>query len=147
MRRYPLEPFLSLTGWTLSQVQDVVACNGSEWRKRKAEGVTELTADRIACAAGFHPHTIWPEMLDHAIADLPDRRCDECDERFVPAPKARRDVRFCSKLCNKRYHYRKRYAEEIGARERERSQRFYAENAEYVRAQKRRRYWQQREAS
>ena len=25
--------------------------------------LTELTADRWACAAGFHPATVWPEWL------------------------------------------------------------------------------------
>lgn len=107
MRRYPLEPFLSLTGWTLSQVQDVVACNGSEWRKRKAEGVTELTADRIACAAGLHPHAIWPEMLDHALADV-SKACEECGAMFVPPPKVPYK-RFCERTCQARNAARRRY--------------------------------------
>jgi hypothetical protein len=148
VRRYPLEPFVTVTRWTLSQIQDVAPCNGSEWRQRKALGLTELAADRVACAAGFHPHEIWPEMLDHAIADLPDRSCDECSVVFVPnRPSIQR---FCSRRCYRRYHARaterrRRATPEGAARNRDRRRRYYAENAEYERARERQRYRQQRE--
>lgn len=142
-RRYPLEPFLALTGWSYVRIQQVAACNGTEWRIRKEHGVTEQIADRIACAAGWHPHEIWPEMLDHAIADLPDRVCDECHELFIPARPAIQ--RFCSRRCYRRWHSRatnrrRRATPEGAAANRERRRRYYAANAEYERARERRRY-------
>lgn len=142
-RRYSLEPFVALTRWTFSQIQDVAPCNGSEWRLRREQGVTERIADRIACAAGYHPHEVWPEMLDHAIADLPDRRCDECDGEFIPARPSIQ--RFCSRRCYRRHHARntvrrKRATPEGAEANRERRRRYYAENGEYERARERRRY-------
>ena len=149
-RRYPLEPFFALTRWSLSDVQDLAGCNASEWRIRKAEGVTEFVADRIACAAGFHPHEVWPEMLDHAINDLPDRDCDECGQSFIPARPSIQ--RFCSRRCYRRFHARAstrriRATPEGAAKNRERRRRYYAENADYERARERRRYHQQREVA
>lgn len=149
-RRYPLEPFLTLTGWTRSQVQDVAACNASEWRLRTEQGVTEFVADRIACSAGWHPHEVWPEMLDHAIADLPDKDCDECGETFIPNRPAIQ--RFCSKRCYRRHHGRKsmqrrRMDPTEAEKNRQRRRRYYAENAEYERARERRRYHDQKGAA
>lgn len=146
-RRYSLEPFFALTRWTMRDIQDIAACNGSEWKIRKERGVTEPIADRIACAAGWHPHEVWPEMLDDAIADLPDRTCPECEQQFIPnRPSVQR---FCSKLCYRRHHARetnrRRRANPVEqAKNRERRRRYYAENAEYERARERRRYYEQK---
>lgn len=146
-RRYPLDPFVALTRWTFRDIQNVAACNGSEWQIRKEHGVTEYVADRIACAAGYHPHEVWPEMLDHAIADLPDRDCAECGQTFIPnRPSVQR---FCSPRCYRRYHSkantRRRRATPEGAElNRARRRRYYAENREYERERERRRYHEQK---
>lgn len=137
-RRYSLEPFLTLTSWTYSQIQDVAACNGTEWRLRQTDGVTEYVADRIATAAGYHPHEVWPEMLDHAIADL-GTQCAECGDPFAPT---RAGHRFCSRNCQQRHNDRRRYQTDPTERERVRARRRrrYAANAEYERARERARY-------
>lgn len=141
-RRYDLAPFLALTGWTMSRVQEIAPCGGREWRRRKAEGVTEYIADRIATAAGLHPHNVWPEMHADAIA-IDGKVCDECGERFVPA---RSIQRFCTRPCYRRHHSRKangkyRRTEVGAAKNRERRRRYYRENREYERERERRRYW------
>ena len=137
--RYPLAPFFALTGWTMSDVAEVAPCSGQEWRKRRDEGVTERIADRIAVAAGLAAVNVWPELLDDQIAAC-SKVCDECGEGFVPSHKARKDARFCSRNCNKRFHYRKRYREALAEQERDRARRYYDENRSYVLAQKRREY-------
>lgn len=138
-RRYPLDRFLQLTGWSLNQTQTIAACNAAEWRLRNEHGVTERIADRIACAAGWHPHEIWPEMLDHAIADLPDRVCvaDDCDQRFVPANGKQR---YCSRNCRSRWWQRRRYADDEAFRtaEIERRRRAYRQHHTYELARQRR---------
>lgn len=142
-RRYPLTDLIALTGWSFSQIQDVAPCNGTEWRLRRDQGVTEYIADRLACAAGYHPHEVWPEMLDHAIADLTDRECDECGDLFVPSRPSIQ--RFCSRRCYRRHHARaterrRRATPEGAERNRALRRRYYAENAEYERARERARY-------
>lgn len=144
--RYPLDPLVALTGWTLTDVRRLAPCNGTEWRTRQEAGVTSYIADRIACAAGYHPHEVWPEMARHEFEEL-SRECEECGELFLPSHKARKDVRFCSKRCGRRFSYRKRYYEATGERERARKRREYAECADYYRAAARRRYRLKREAA
>lgn len=71
------------------------------WRYR-AEGVSEIAADRLAVAAGFHPFEVWPELVDVATVV-----CD-CGEVFVPV---RGSHRFCSRRCHSRVtsrEYRRR---------------------------------------
>lgn len=132
-RRYDIEPLAAAMGLSLNAACVRLGVTGSRQKDYRTRGVTERVADRLATEAGFHPANIWP--------DWGQPLCDECASPFLPALKARRDVRFCSKRCNKRFHYRKRYAEEIGERERARARGYYAENSEYVRALKRRGYW------
>ena len=132
MRRYPLEPFFALTGWTLSDVQDIVACNGSEWRKRKAEGLTEQAADRVACAAGFAPLNIWPDFgMDP---------CEECGEPYPPSHPRRR---FCSVRCADRNGKRRRYRTDPATRARKlaRKAAYNDDCRDYKNAAERRRYW------
>lgn len=150
VRRYDLQRFINLTRWTWTQVQEVAPCNGEEWKKRREFGVTEQAADRIACAAGWHPHEVWPEMLADAIADLPDKDCDECGETFIPNRPSFQ--RFCSKRCYRRHHGRnsmqRRRADPVEAeKNRERRRAYYAENAEYERARERRRYYEKKGAA
>ena len=105
--RYPLDHFFALTGWSMTDVQREAPCNAAEWRKRRTEGVTERIADRIACAAGLHPHTVWPEMLEHALEDA-SKVCEECGASFVPPPKVPYK-RFCGRPCQARNAARRRY--------------------------------------
>src|SRR5690606_17390813 len=101
-------------------VCDVAPCGGEEYRLRVEHGVTERIADRLAVAAGLHPHVVWPEMADHAIADN-QRACEECEKPFVPS---RSDQRFCSSSCrwrrSSRESYRLRYRTDPAFREKER---------------------------
>src|SRR5690606_17349748 len=100
----------------------IAPCGGEEYRLRRTEGVTERIADRLAVAAGLHPHVVWPEMADHAIADN-QRACEECEAPFLPK---RSDQRFCSKECRwrkcNRESYRHRYRTDpaFAAQERQR---------------------------
>lgn len=150
-RRYSLEPFQHLTGWSMQRITDVAACNAEERRRRIAEGVTERTADRLAVAAGLHPYVVWPEMVDHAIEDAA-RSDEERRERQRAADRAHkarlrqepayraaqaeylRQYRASERAKETARRYRRRYYE--ANRERE-----LARQAEYdrtVRAQRRR---------
>ena len=121
MTRYSLAPFFELTGWSMKRVTTVAPCNGVEYGIRLSDGVTDRIADRLAVAAGYHPHEIWPELEALAAVACAGSRCSE---RFVPL---RKSHRFCSKECFqrewKRDRYRQRYASdpEFRARERARS--------------------------
>lgn len=120
-RRYPLEPLLALTGWTMTDVRDIAPCGGEEYRLRVEHGVTERIADRVAVAAGLHPHVVWPEMADHALEDASRPCADErCTTTFVPT---RKSHRYCSPACfqraYKRAKYRARYATDPAFREAE----------------------------
>lgn len=144
-RRYPLGPLLELTGWTMTDVRDLAPCGGEEYRLRVEHGVTERIADRLAIAAGLHPHVVWPEMADHAIADN-QRACEECETRFLPK---RSDQRFCSKECRwrkcNREGYRRRYQTDPAFREQQR-QRVLAYQADERVAEVRRRKQRARDA-
>ncbi len=140
-RRYPLAPFLQLTGWSLNRTQEVAPCNGTEWRLRNEHGVTELIGDRLACAAGFHPHEIWPEMLDHAIADLPDRACaaSDCTERFLSDDPRQK---FCTPRCKARAWARAHRETQDGTDKNNAARRrYYADHKAYERGRQRRSYW------
>lgn len=141
-RRYPLAPLFELTGWTMSDVRDIAPCGGEEYRLRRTEGVTERIADRLAVAAGLHPHVVWPEMAAHALEDASQPCADErCTNTFIPV---RKSHRYCSRNCRNRRHERMKYRTdpEFRARKRGASQAYYAQVADYVKAQVRRRYWQ-----
>lgn len=136
---------MALTGWTMDQVRAVAPCNGNEYRLRRAHGVTEAIADRLAVAAGYHPFEVWPEMLEDAAAE---RRCDRCGGGFVPV---RRAQRWCSPRCRvfnaQAAHLRRRRRNDPAwaEQQRQRSRRYYRETADYQRAQARARYRQKRE--
>lgn len=164
-RRYPLAPLFELTGWTMADVRQVAPCNGAEYRLRLREGVTEGIADRLACAAGLHPHVVWPEMADHALEDASQPCADErCTTTFVPT---RKSHRYCSPRCfqraYKRAKYRERYAADPAFREAEvararakraatqrarkiKARAYYLANAEKLRAKARARKAARREA-
>lgn len=137
IRRYPLAPFLALTGWTMNHVTKVAPCNGSEYRVRLEQGVTERTADRLAVVAGLHPWSVWPEMADHAD---PRRSCAAvgCDALFLPPDRAPHAL-YCSARCRQRMKARRYRAKPHGAETNRRHRRAYYEaNRHYELEQKRR---------
>lgn len=130
-RRYPIEPLIALTGWTLhGEIRRLAPASGAELAKRRTDGVTEAIADRLAVAAGRHPWEIWPEMIDHAIGDL-ERPCDGCGVA-MEAPDPRR--RYCSKPCRMKAAQR-RWRNTPGGREANRiaCAKYRSENLDYER--------------
>lgn len=132
--RYPLGPLLALTGWTFADVNKVAPCNGSEYRLRAAEGVTERIADRLATAVGLHPHLVWPAMAEHAAeeaarADAEALERKRASSRRTAAKRRRRaDVRAAEAAYMREYQaserakaaaraYRRRYYEANRERE------------------------------
>lgn len=131
-RRYPLEPILRLTGWTHVRVQQIAPCNGTEWRLRRQEGVTERIADRLAVAAGLHPATVWDGWADDVVFD---RACQAhgCDERFIPRTSQHT---FCSPRCRRRAKARRYRSTEAGAENNRKWRRsWYEDCREYDNAQ------------
>lgn len=108
-RRYPLAPLFELTGWSVSEIRRLAPCGGEEYRLRVEHGVTERIADRLAVAAGLHPHVVWPEMAAHALEDASQPCADErCTNTFVPV---RKSHRYCSPRCFQRAYKRAKYRE------------------------------------
>jgi hypothetical protein len=121
-RRYPfdaLERRISdVNDDTLAALLGTQRRNLYRWR---ANGLTEQRAEILAIAAGVLPYEVWPELLDHAIADV-ERECaaPDCTNRFVCGPKAMKK-RYCTRTCNMRIVERERYRrnpEPKGARQR-----------------------------
>lgn len=50
------------------------------WRER---GMNERNADRCAAAIGRVAYELWPEMIDHAVAEV-ERACVRCGRSFLP---------------------------------------------------------------
>lgn len=139
MRRYPLHPLLELTGWTMNRVTQIAPCNGTEYRLRLADGVTERTADRLAVAAGLHPWAVWPDMAEDVSSDL-ERTCgaDGCEATFTPHERAPH-ARYCSQRCRQREKARRYRAKPHGAETNRRHRRsYYEKNRGYELGQKRR---------
>lgn len=111
-RRYDLTPFFDATGWTMTQVREIAPSNAGEHRLRRAEGVTERIADRLAVAAGLHPFLVWPDMAEHVIDDQ-RRECaaDDCNTPFVPTA----GQRYCTPTCRQRVKMRRYRATPDGA--------------------------------
>lgn len=134
-RRYPLEPLMAVTGWSMAKVREQAPCNGSEYRLRISQGVTERTADRLAVAAGLHPFDVWPE-----IELLGTRPCAAagCQVHFAPKD---RQSRYCSPRCRQREKMRRYRARPHGAEVNRRLRReHYAACIHYERASNRARY-------
>lgn len=137
-RRYRLEPLFALTGWTYQSIRTLAPCNGTEWRTRQTEGVTERMADRLACEAGFHPWVVWPEMGEQAIEDA-ERVCanEPCGTRFTPTWPTQT---YCHRQCVKNASERRRRANDPGyaARRNEARRAYYQQAGDYERARQRR---------
>lgn len=129
-RRWPLEPLIELTGWSMVHIRDLAPCGGAEWRNRHTEGVTERIADRLATAAGHHPYTIWPEM-DAAAAEAIKATCQGCGEPYDQLDPRRR---YCTETCRRTTAMRRwRSTEEGQANNRAACAKYRAENLDYER--------------
>ena len=99
-RRYPLQPLAALMGCTVHVMGDRLRVSGSAMQDWRENGVPWQSADRIAIAAGYHPYVIWPEMLDHALAetaDLPD-----VDETIADARRRKERERHARRMARRR---------------------------------------------
>lgn len=118
--RYPWAPLAAAMGLSEHQAAARLGVSGTTQQTYRRIGVLEETAERLADKAGLHPFEVWPELLEHRLADAEARR------RALDAARQRR--------------YRDRHPE-ARARAREYRRRYYAEHGEYERAQERRRYY------
>lgn len=127
--RYSLEPILRLTGWSFAHVQTLAPCNGEEYRLRRAEGVTERIADRLATVAGLHVYVVWPEMAGAVMGDLMIP-CAGCPVRFVPV---NGNQKYHDGACKKATWARVKYQSdpEFAAMRRERSASQHKDTREY----------------
>ena len=135
--RYPLQPLLDA-----GASARVLGVSGQAWSTFRDTGMDEYQAEKYAAKMNLFAYDLWPEMLDHRIADA-SRACDECGESFVPSKKVQR---FCCYRCKdrqlKREGARRRYNNDPAYREKQlaRVARYYAECGDYKRAQERARH-------
>jgi len=118
--------------------------SNDSYRRFAADGLTEVQADRYADRAGLMAYEVWPEMVDHLVADA-QRTCasDGCDELFVPT---RPWSKYCSRRCYRReVQRRQRRRPEVQARKRAHEARYRAETREYRLARQRRYYAENRD--
>jgi len=105
---YPLDPLIELMtrGQGLTEigyadpVRLALGINPQSWRRYRRDGVTFWQADRLACAAGYHPSLVWgPMFWDPATV-----ACTMCDETFVVAPchSGEGGHLYCSTVCRSR---------------------------------------------
>lgn len=145
MKRYPLEPLFAAMRATPNTACAFLGLSGTTQQQYRRDGVTERVADRLAVKAGLMAYEVWPEMIDDAIATI-ERDCarHDCTQLFVPS---RADQRYCTPRCAVLTRQRRYRTDPRGAEAARRSAaRYYAENGDYVRGQRRRRY-QQEQAS
>lgn len=131
-------------GMSITAAGVVLGCSGSSMRDALERGLLVKAADRFAMKAGYHPAEVWPTWHDDAVEDH-GRPCDECGTVFIAY---RKDQRFCSRPCNRRWWAKvsvkkRRQTPEGQAENRERRRRYYADpaNRAYELARERRRYY------
>lgn len=145
MKRYPLDPLLNAMGMSHNQACYSLGLSGSTQQEYRRRGVTERVADRLAVKAGLIAYEVWPEMVDDAIASV-QKRCErpDCARPFVPL---HHRARFCTKRCKDvEGNRRRRQRPEVAQQARESAARYYAEHTDYVRRNRRRRYYEAMEA-
>jgi len=96
--RYPLAPLIAAMGLSWNQACEKLKLTGTTRKKYRDDGMTEVVADRMAGKAGLVAYEVWPEMLDHAIAEV-ERPCEQCGTSYLPH---RDDQRFCTPFCRNR---------------------------------------------
>jgi hypothetical protein len=119
--RYPLQPLADALGLALDTpgLARRLNLSGTTWKEYRDLGVSERVADRLACKAGLHPYTVWPEMADAHLAELETPCADPtCDQTFQ---KVEWRQKYCSPECrqrtNSRDHNRRRYQNDPEYRE------------------------------
>lgn len=118
--KLPWMPELERADRTAAETAAAVGVTRRTLHRWKAAGEVPLAiADRLAVAAGRHPSEVWPDYFERIDAERRARRAAL---------------------------ERRRYRANLEA-ERARSRAYYAEVADYVRAHKRRTYWQDVETS
>jgi len=144
--RYSLEPIAALLEVPLSSLGRRLNLSGSTWKEYRDRGVSEKVADRLAVKVGVHPHTLWPEMLDHALADV-----DKAEEERRKKVNARKAAAARRKYAEDAEFRARRLADMRAYKEASRrAQRLYAErhraaNRERLAAQRRANYEANRE--
>lgn len=148
-RRYNLDALVAASGLTEHALGRKVGMDGTALRRAREHGLVESAADRYATRAGFHPHSIWPEMGDHAFEDHAVECAERsCTERFVPT---RKGHRYCSPACRRRHAdrewKRRRYQTdpEFRAAENARKRQYHVDAARAIKANRAR--WYQENAA
>ena len=134
-RRYPIQALTEMMALGFAEGMRALKISGSTYQKYRDQGVSRVSADRLAVRAGFHPYEVWPDMADHDYEDA-SRECeaDDCTERFIPANNGGKHRKFCSPRCANRVRLRRYRARSEAARERDRgySASYYREAKPYV---------------
>lgn len=114
--RYPLADLISASGLSYDYARQGVGASGTSWTLAAREGLSEAVADRWACKLGLLALAVWPEMVDHQIAEV-ELECaaEYCSERFVP-PLNNPGKRWCSPRCRTLTAQRRYRATELGKR-------------------------------
>lgn len=94
--RYPIQPLFDLIGGSFDSTRRQLGISGSQANAYKLHGLIEETAERLAVRAGFHPFSVWPEMVDDVIDECTGRPrvaviqafvvCVECGRPLTPTP-------------------------------------------------------------
>lgn len=138
-KRYPIQALADAMGMTPDAACRALKVSGSTMVKYRAEGVTELVADRLATRAGHATYVVWPEMLDIAIEDAEQERRvrdAESKRRLYQEDAERREAK---RAANRAYKAATREAQRKAAR------RYYEQNRDAALAQKRAHYQANRE--
>lgn len=125
-RWYPLTPLMSAAGIrSMVELRMSFPMSGQQYRQVLDRGLTELQADRWAVRLGLVAAEVWPELVDHGIADA-EIVCasSDCATRFVPRD-LRGQQRYCSARCRHRERARRYRATEPGAEAARRARRAY----------------------
>lgn len=142
MKRYPLQALADALGVPLPSLGSRLGVSGSTWQEYRDRGVSERVADRLAAQAGLPVLSVWPEMIDDAIA-ASSLTCPECETTFIPSHP---NQRYCSPRCRKKVSLRNWRRSPAGREwERNARRRRYAETGDYDRAYARARHHANRE--
>lgn len=142
MKRYPLQNLLDALGLsgdlTTAELGRRLGMSYNTLTRARKLGLSEVLADRYACAHGFVPWLVWTEWIEDVIESV-SVACanDRCDVRFVAS---RKNHRYCSDACRNSFNERKarREGQAWTQRKLEYRRRYYRENGDYERARQRR---------
>lgn len=78
------------------RVAELLGVHGRQIYRWRQIGVTAAQADVLAVRAHRHPLEVWPEL----VPEVATVGCADCSATFIPS---RRDARFCSRPCYRRW--------------------------------------------